>query len=172
MHDRPFLAWMILTCLYATALWWGWYDGFLGKIWEADPTHITVLIGCVFVFAVGVTGKLSYDVERWSVETTTAGLSTKKGFAIRLDFARELAGICIFLGLLCTVYGLIAMLEQTFVGVNYAAEGFFQTIMPVLGKHIGLAFYGTATGISSFVAVWLHALAISQAIRRKWLARD
>lgn len=164
--QRPFVWWLVLSAIYVTLLWWAWYTGQVHTVWEADVTHISTAILAFVIIGVVAMGPIAWRADKLSKHGATAE-SDESDIRLVLELPHFLMTVCAYMGLICTVYGLIHMFNAAFVNANYGDPNFVQSVMPILGKYISLAFYGTAAGLSGFTALYAQVFVIEWALAVK-----
>jgi hypothetical protein len=141
-----FLTWVLASALLVTAGFWAVYAGIAGDVWRTDQTHVTSLIGLVFVLVWLKLGSLARQVDAWSVQIGALSVLKRLKRETRVGFFYGI--YCFSLGIIGTVVGFIIMLKATFSG-NVSDPAVQATLLPTVGTHYATALYCTAAGIIS-----------------------
>lgn len=142
MIDRVcFLRWFGIVLAYLTASFFAWYYGVFSDVYTVDVTHITSVIGVIFVISVAYLGIASW---RADVRPSNANADAALG--------RTLAFIVTLVGLLGTSLGLMLQVKAMgSIDVSNVQNvvGFVATI----GAAFGTALYCTVSGILASIGI-------------------
>jgi len=162
---RPFVSWLIIKALVATAAFWLWQNGIAHDVYVNDKFYVVLTILGWFSIASISVAYVCLDIEKNSSEIRM-GLSQRLLTVSRrrLTFGWFSSSQLLNLGLAGTTYGFIAMLAAAFVGKDFSNASILATLIPVVGENWAAALYATASGITGTIILSLETYIADYAI--------
>jgi len=141
---RCFLQWFVLLLSFATITFFAGYYGLLRMVWETDVTHMTSVIGGVFIAAIVYLGIASwrYDNPRRFIATAIADTGVGKTASY----------IVTLIGLLGTVIGLTLQVKAM-ANINLSDQANMIAFVKAVSSSLGTAFYATGCGIIGSIGI-------------------
>lgn len=169
IDKRCFLQWFVLTLGYSVAAFFAWHYGLLTDIWNTDATHMTSVIGAMFVAAIGYMGFASWRYDRHD-KLTVWGTPRQSNVAYADVGIGHFAGAAvIYVGLIGTVLGLMAQLKGL-AAVDPANPASGITFLGLTGKALGTAFYATGAGLVAALAIGVVTQNLTYFLQRNEVA--
>ena len=133
MSNR-FYVWLVTTLLIATGIFWTAYSGIISTIYHTDDTHLTSIIGVIYIIGLLINGYVSYNYQ------------LKSSLSSGLDTSWFLSELVMGLGMTGTVIGIIMLLG---VGhsINIQSPEALPQIITKMWSTLGVAFYPNVVGL-------------------------
>lgn len=145
---RPFLQWSLFTCLVLIGLIIGAKLGLVGLVFEHDPTRMITVNALVFLVTTVWLGRLSWRLD---------GGENLRIVEDELENGHFAAEACVTLGLLGTVIGYIAMVQNSGSGSQLADQ---------IRGSLGPALISTAVGGFCGILLQVQSHFIGQGLKR------
>lgn len=138
LRRKLFLQWALFVCLVVISASIGVSLGWTGYVFGGDPTHVTTITLCVFVFTTIWCGRLCWRTEKGDDPKTIRRSLASGWFA---------SSVCVTLGLLGTVIGYFIMMQNVSGGAEGAAEQLVSQIRLGLGTVLINTIVGGVCGL-------------------------
>jgi hypothetical protein len=151
---RPLFVWWVITLLLAAVAYWLNTFGIFAKIFEADVSHVTQIIGLLFVIGNIRVGYLAWKWSRRDIHFEYKQFITT--MRKHLDEWWFVAETFMALGILGTAIGMSVLFYTAFaplvVGLTpEALQAIMPTLLPKVIAPLGTVFFTTAVGIAASI---------------------
>lgn len=150
--NLPFIKWFIIFGAILASLAIAGFSGALSLIWRSDISHLSAVIGVLFVVGSLLAGKVSYSVS--SMDTPSFTLREKRQMNV-LEF---LADVFFLIGLAGTIIGFCYMMSDSLQGTDV------NQIIAKLKSGSSTKLYTTLAGISASALLRLQMLVIKNTV--------
>jgi hypothetical protein len=134
-HVKSLYIWWITVLIAATTIFWSYHSGLLMELWTQDHTHLTTIIGVLFLYATACTGYLAYNIR----SLTTA---QKHKYIGRCFFLSE---VSMGLAILGASLAIILLLR---IGLSTGDVTNFSKVLIEKWTSLGPAFYPNFVGLA------------------------
>ena len=154
---RTFLRWWLLVSLMMVGLVLALFNGWISMIYDNDASKISVFIALIFAFITVRCGQASWYASMFS----SPGPKPGKEVVLRKAAATEesgwfMSGVCMTLGMIGTIVGLIIVFTSGFEDINPGSTESIRKTLTALGSGISTALYTTLMGVVASVGIRLQ----------------
>jgi hypothetical protein len=150
--NLPFIKWFIIFGAIVASLAIAGFSGALSLIWKSDVSHLSAVIGVLFIAGSVLAGKVSYSVSSMNVPAFT----TKE--KRQMNVLEFLADVFFLIGLAGTIIGFCYMMQDSLQGSDVNA------IIAKLKSGSSTKLYTTLAGISASALLRLQMLVIKNTV--------
>lgn len=155
LNYRCFLQCFLVCLSYLTLAFFGWDYGVLQNVWTTDASHMSAIIGGVFVIVCSYMAFASFRLEQHDFKRAEADAS----------LGRAAAFLVTLIGLLGTVLGLRSqVLAMGAVDVSNPQN--ILSFISAIGSALGTALYATASGIVAAIGITILTVNLEYFIDR------
>lgn len=143
-----FIRWLVIACVTQAGLFILGKVGLIGRIWDQDASCLSFVI---LIFFLAMSGYLGYATWKASGDDYSETAEALGWFSSEL---------CLALGMLGTVIGLIMMLSG-FNTLDVSNINSIQQLLTKLGGSMGTALYTTVTGLACGINLKIQTFNLS-----------
>lgn len=147
-----FIKWFIIFGATVASLAIAGFSGALSLIWRSDVSHLSAVIGILFVSGSFLAGRVSYSVSLWNPPALT--LQEKR----RMNVLEFLADVFFLIGLAGTIIGFCYMMSDSLQGTDV------NQIIAKLKAGAATKLYTTLAGITASALLRLQMLVIKNTV--------
>lgn len=161
---RTFLQWFVITLAYVVGAFFAFFYDLPQAIWAGDVTHMSAVIGVVFVLTAAYLGHASWVFDaaeqQWGI---VPEYLCKTEAAIGLG--RTASFIITLIGLLGTAIGLMFQVKAM-ASVDVASSQSVLAFVSAIGGALATALYATSCGIAGCIGITVLTANLEHALER------
>lgn len=150
--SQLFIKWFIIFGATMTSLVIAAYSGVLALIWKSDVSHLSAVIGFLFLAGSLLAGKVAHSVSKY--EETRLDNQNRR----RMNVLEYLADVFFLIGLAGTIIGFCYMMQDSLQGTDV------NQIIAKLKSGSSTKLYTTLAGIVSSALLRLQMLVIKNTV--------
>lgn len=152
--SQLFIKWFIIFGATMASLVIAAFSGVLALIWKSDVSHLSAVIGFLFVAGSLLAGKVAHSISSFVIPPTVLSQQNKR----RMNILEYLADVFFLIGLAGTIIGFCYMMQDSLQGTDV------NQIIAKLKSGSSTKLYTTLAGIVSSALLRLQMLVIKNSV--------